>query len=690
VKQDKPSLQQNRNPATILFRFPRFREAAEYQTRMIKRLTVCDWVLLIFVALGSCLAVRANPRLPGLFSDHVVLQRGREIPVWGSADAGEKIVVTLGADMREAVAGSDGRWSVRLPARDSGGPFTMQVAGKRTLLVRDVMIGEVWVASGQSNMDFTLARAQNAAAELPKANSPQIRFIKVPLKSALEAQADISSGWQVATPDAARNWSAVAYFFAKRLHSKLNVPVGIIQSTWSGTAAELWTAPDALGLEPDFRPILQRWDDAPERDKELARAPTRFQLQFDDFELLGGGEHGRPLCDFDNGPARTSTGGYWTSAEDTGSEFSLVAPGRGGTGRAALYSGELVAGTQRALSATFTADGSPIDLSRYAGLRFYVRGRGFYKLHFSEPNITDWDDYSTAGFEATADWQPVTILFKDLKQAGWGVKRAFTPHSLTGFSIDVMRTRDGDPLLPPSSLYQGMIAPLTPFAIRGAIWYQGEGNAGRAYQYRKLLPAMINSWRKAWGQGNFPFLIVQLPNYGEGPTPSARSAWAELREAQLLTFKNTPNTGLAVTLGLGEPGNVHPPRKAEVGERLALWALGTTYGEQIVYSGPLFESSRAEQGRIRVSFSNVGSGLAIGGGDRLQGFIIAGTDMKFHPAQAMIEGETVVVSSPLVPHPVAVRYAWADDPEGSLINKEGLPASTFRTDDWPAVTANAR
>ncbi|HEY0380545.1 MAG TPA: sialate O-acetylesterase [Pyrinomonadaceae bacterium] len=646
------------------------------------------------MALGPCLAVRANPRLPGLFSDHAVLQRGREIPVWGWADAGEKIVVTLGADTREAVAGPDGRWRLRLPARDSGGPFTMLVAGKMTVVVRDVMIGEVWVASGQSNMDFTLDRAQNAAEELPKANSPQLRFIKVPLKSALEAQEDISAGWQVAAPDAARSWSAVAYFFARRLHSKLNVPVGIIQSTWSGTAAELWTAPDALGLEPDFRSILQRWDDAPERDKELARGPTRFQLQFDDFELLGGDADGaqsaRPLSDFENGPARTLTGGYWMPVEDPAGEFSLVAPGRGGSGRAALYSGELVAGTRRALTAGFAADGSPLDLSRYAGLRFYVRGRGFFKLHFSQPDIIDWDDYSTIGFEATDDWRPVTVPFKELKQAGWGVRRAFAPQSLTGFSIDVMRTRDGDPLLPPSSLYQGMIAPLIPFAIRGAIWYQGEGNAGRAYQYRKLLPALINGWRKAWGQGDFPFLIVQLPNYGEGPTPSARSAWAELREAQLLTFKKTPKTGLAVTLGLGEPGNVHPPRKAEVGERLALWALGTTYGEQLVYSGPLFESGRAEPGRIRVSFTNVGSGLAIEGGGPLKGFVIAGADMKFHPAQAVIEGETVLVSSPEVPRPVAVRYAWADDPAGNLVNKEGLPASPFRTDDWPGVTANSR
>lgn len=661
--------------------------------RLIETQTVCRW-LLIFMIFGCSMTVMANPTLPHLFSDHVVLQRGRQIPVWGWADKGEKISVKLDADVRETIAGADGRWSVRFAAREPGGPFIMSVIGKTALIVRDVMIGEVWLASGQSNMDFVLARAQNAAEVLPKANSPEIRFVKVPLKSSLEAQADIASGWQVATPDVAKNWSAVAYFFANYLHRKLNVPIGIIQSTWSGTAAELWTAREALSPDPDLRPILQRWENASQQEKELARAPAEFHLQFDDFELIGndasGAERARPLGGFDDGRARTQTGGFWTAIEDAVSKFNLVAPGRGDTGWSAQYSGEMVAGTQRALSATFAADGSPIDLNQYRGLRFYVRGRGFFKLHFSQPDIVDWDDYSTEGFEATADWRPITVWFKDLKQAGWGVKRAFTSQSLTGFSIDVMRTRNGEPQLPPSSLYNGMIAPLIPFSIQGAIWYQGEGNAGRAYQYRKLLPALIESWRSNWGQGDFPFLIVQLPNYGEGATASAQSAWAELREAQLLTLKKTPHTGLAVTIDLGEPGNVHPPRKAEVGERLALWALGTTYGEKIIYSGPLFESSKVEPGGIRIRLTQIGSGLAIKGGGKLKGFVIAGRDQIFRPAEALIEGATVWVSSPEVPNPVAVRYGWAGDPECNLINMEGLLASPFRTDDWPALTSNVK
>jgi sialate O-acetylesterase len=277
-----------------------------------------------------------------------------------------------------------------------------------------------------------------------------------------------------------------------------------------------------------------------------------------------------------------------------------------------------------------------------------------------------------------------------LRQAGWGVRRAFAPQSLTGFSVDVMRTPNGDPLLPPSSLYHGMIAPLVPFAIRGALWYQGESNAGRAYQYRKLLPALIESWRAAWGQGDFPFLVVQLANYGEGKITAAGSAWAELREAQLLTFRQTPNTGLAVTIDLGEAGNVHPARKAEVGERLALWALGTTYRQRVVYSGPVFESVKAEAGGVRVRFTHTGGGLAAVGGGPLKGFVVAGEDRKFHVARAVIEGDTVKVSSPLATRPVAVRYAWADDPECNLVNREGLPASPFRTDDWPAVTAGAK
>jgi sialate O-acetylesterase len=275
------------------------------------------------------------------------------------------------------------------------------------------------------------------------------------------------------------------------------------------------------------------------------------------------------------------------------------------------------------------------------------------------------------------------VLFKDLKQAGWGVKLPFTQNALSGFMLENF-TRLENPPRPPAGLYNAMIAPLTPFPLRGAIWYQGESNAPRAHQYRVLLPALIVGWRRAWKEGDLAFGVVQLPNHGERPAEPAESMWAEMREAQAASLR-VPNTGLATTIDVGEAANVHPHRKREVGERLASWALATSYGRQVEYSGPLYQAMQVERDHIRVRFTHGRSGLEARNG-ALRGFAIAGADRHFHWADARIDGDTVVVSSPAVPRPVAVRYAWADDPDCNLFNKDGLPASPFRTDDWPGIT----
>jgi sialate O-acetylesterase len=336
------------------------------------------------------------------------------------------------------------------------------------------------------------------------------------------------------------------------------------------------------------------------------------------------------------------------------------------------------------LQANFRADHSAADMSRYAGIRFWVRGNGQFQLEILQPTISDWDNYAAKIIHAAPEWGQITILFKDVKQAGWGVSKPLTLQSLTGFQF-VNMTSAGDPERPPSGLFHGMIAPLEEYRIRGALWYQGEGNTWRAYQYRRLLPALIAGWRKGWGEGDFPFLIVQLANHGSSPE-LGDSIWAELREAQFLTARAVPNTGLAVSIDVGEPRNLHPPRKEEIGHRLALWALGTTYGEKIVYSGPLYDSMKIEGENVRVHFHYAGSGLEARGGP-LKGFAIAGSDRIFHWAEARIEGDAIVVSSPDVKAPVAVRYAWASSPYCNLYNKEGLPASPFRTDDWPGQSA---
>lgn len=657
---------------------------AVYSAMVQGRITLLALVLLASMAS----ALHGEPRLPHLFTDHMVLQRDTEIHVWGWGEPGESITVSLAGASRQTTVAKDSRWSVSIPSLPAGGPFVLEVRGTKSVIVKDVLIGEVWLASGQSNMVYALSNAKGAAQEIPKANDPNLRLFTVPHKIALEPQADtLPAAWEICSSDTAKSFSAVAYFFARDLRRVLGVPVGIILSAWPGTQAEEWTDLASLRRDPLLQPIAARWDAASPEEHEFAAQGRRISLEFDDFELLPTDPAALPIpfSNFDSGAANTEKGRAWSynwqSAPDT--SFELIAPGRGSKGYDARISGQLDGAGESRLQTTLQPDGSPTDFSAYSGVRFWVRGNGSFIFHTLQPTIADWDDYGTTILRATPDWQAVTIQFKDLKQAGWGVRAPLTANELSGFLIQCM-TDLGDPGRPPSGLFGGMIAPLEGYKMRGAIWYQGEGNTYRAFQYRALLPAMIRKWREEWAEGEFPFLIVQLPNQGHSEE-FADSIWAELREAQLLTAKNVASTGLVVTIDVGEAGNLHPPRKEEVGQRLALWALGTTYGKKLVYSGPLYETSRIEGNRIRIQFRQTGSGLEARNGE-LKGFAIAGQDRIFHWARASIEGGSVLVSSPEVSAPVAVRYAWADSPECNLYNREGLPASPFRTDDWPGAS----
>jgi sialate O-acetylesterase len=458
---------------------------------------VCLFVATMFLV--SVATAEAKPTLPHIISDHMVLQRHHAIRLWGWAEPGERITVSLGAKKRETLTLANRMWRVEFPPLDEGGPLTLTVTGQSTIVVRDVLIGEVWIASGQSNMDYALSRSEGGDAAIAKAANPEIRLFKVPRASSLEPRDDVATGdagWRVCTPEAVVNFSAVAYYFARDLQGALDVPIGIVQSTWSGSPAELWVDEAELAREPDFKPILDRWDTAPALDKAIARAPVDFRLEIDDVELLSHSPNS--LSSFDDGKVRTSTGGRWTATEAPECTFELTSPGRNGAGSALAYSGRI--GTADALSAgvCFHRDRSPVDMSRYTGIRFQARGKGFFRVHVSEPSITDWDDYAAPIFELTDAWQSITVRFEDLKQSGWGVQLPFTPKELTGFSIDVMKGPGEWTQMAPSSLYNAMVAPLTKYAIRGALWYQGEGNASRAFQYRKLLPALIRCWRAAW------------------------------------------------------------------------------------------------------------------------------------------------------------------------------------------------
>jgi sialate O-acetylesterase len=650
-------------------------------------------VFLIATLAFAAGTLRANPSLPHILSDHMVLQRDAEIRIWGWAEPGEKISANLGESTREGVAAADGRWELDLPPMPAGGPFVLRIQGKTTVEIKDVMIGEVWIASGQSNMTFALSGAATGDEAIRQADQPQIRLFTVPGRVAVTPQADtLPASWKTCTPEAAKEFSAVAYFFAERLEKSLQVPVGIILSAWPGSGGEEWTDAESLRAEPILKPILERWNASPAGVRSFATEPAAFDLEFDDFELLpAAGSSTEPLVlsNFDNGLATVSLSGEWTYSwkDAPQTSFSVVSPGRGGRGYAIRVSGRVGEMDSARLQAAFRVENATVDLSSYVGVRFWVRGEGEFRLQALQPTITDADNYEGATLNATPEWKPATIWFKDLKQEGWGVVMPFTASALSGLALLAMPDV-GYPPRPPAGLYDGMIAPLEPCRIRGAVWYQGEGNGWRGYQYRWLLPALIRTWRNGWREGDFPFLIVELPNYGTSPE-LGNSLWAELREAQFLASKTVPNTGLAVTIDLGDPKNLHPPRKKEVGERLALWALGTTYGQEIVYSGPLYESMRVEGNQVRIEFRLFGSQLVALGGT-LKGFSVSGQDRKFHWANARIEGDAVIVSSVDVGSPVAVRYDWANSPDGNLSNTQGLTASPFRTDDWPGETTDTR
>jgi sialate O-acetylesterase len=456
-------------------------------------------LLLIF----ACDALRAEVKLAGVFGNNMVLQRDCAVPVWGWADKGEEVTVAIAGQKLTAKAGDDGRWKVSLEKLKVGDPLEMTVKGSsgNEIKLKNIAVGDVWICSGQSNMEMGVGACKNAGEEMAAADYPNIRLFTVAKNKADEPVADLKADWKPCSPKtigALGDWgsfSGTGYYFGKYLHKELNVPIGLIHTSWGGTPAEFWTSRKSLEADPSLKPLAQ----------------------------------GEASC-----------------------------------------------------------------------------------------------------------------------------------------------------------LYNAMIAPLVPFAIRGAIWYQGEANVPNAFQYRTLLPAMIRNWRTDWGQGDFPFGIVQIAPYRYDYLDT--KLWPELCEAQELTAKNVPNAGLAVTVDITEIKDIHPKNKQDVGKRLALWALAKVYGKELVYSGPVYKSMTVEGDKIRLQFDHVGGGLVSNDAKPLTEFTIAGADQKFVPATAEIDGNSIVVSSSEVASPVAVRFAWRDDTTPNLSNKEGLPAGPFRTDSWKGLT----
>ena len=483
------------------------------------------FVLFMFLFAESILV--ADVSMPSIFGSHMVLQQKQANRVWGWADQGEAVTVKIGDQTKTAQPNADGRWQVTLDALPAGGPHTMTVAGKNSKTFEDVLVGEVWICSGQSNMQWSVAQANDADLEAMSAKYPNVRFISVPQVGTQEPQRDFKGSWAACTPDTVKQFSAVGYFFGRTLHQNLDVPIGLIDDAWGGSACEAWINRDKLKANPRFNDLIKHWEGV---EADLANNPQAKNRR-------------------------------------------------------------LLTGNQR-----------------------------------------------------------------------------------------------------PSNIYNGVLKPTIGYGIKGAIWYQGESNAGRAYQYRELFPFMIQTWRDEWKQGDFPFYWVQLADFRAEKGEPADSEWAELREAQTMTME-LPNTGEAVILNLGEATDIHPKNKQDVAKRLARWALAKDYGyTDLVHRSPLYQSMEKSDGSVTLTFQHVGGGLDTFDVREPIGFTIAGADKAFRSAKAQIVGKgrgrtQIKVWSDQVSDPVAVRYAWADNPVCNVQNQEGLPLTPFRTDDWKGITS---
>jgi sialate O-acetylesterase len=492
--------------------------------------------------------VSAEVKLPSIFSEHMVLQRDVPVPVWGWADPAEVVTVSIAGQTKTVSADAGGNWSLKLEKLSAGEPLTFVVKGRNTVTVNDVLVGEVWLASGQSNMQLPVGAVTNAWLEKASAKFPQIRMFTVARKTAVTPQTNCGGKWVVCSPETVGNFSAAAYFFGRDLQQTLKTPVGLINASWGGTAIEAWTSMPVQEGKKELAPIFESWQQKTSVPYDEVKAQAQYQRQ-----------------------------------------------------------------------------------------------------------MTVWKNVSEKARAAGK---------KPPQQPKAPVAPRLQPNH-------------------PANLFNGMIAPVVPYAIRGGIWYQGENNAhdDSARLYALQLPLLIQDWRQRWNEGSFPFAWVQLPNFHKRTNdPAAPADWAVMRESMLQSL-SVPNTGMAVGIDVGEADNIHPKDKQTIGKRLSLWARAEVYGEKIPFSGPLLKSHRISDGEVTLTFDHTDGGLTAKAGE-VKGFAIAGADQKWVWAKARIAGDQVIVSSPDVKTPVAVRYAWADNPDCNLYNGAGLPASPFRTDNW--------
>ena len=647
------------------------------------------WVAVIILTALTC-SVSANVKLPAIFGDNMVLQQKNDVAVWGWADTSEKIEV-LGSWMKSPATtktDKEGKWQIKIKTPKAGGPYTLTVKGSNTIALQNILVGEVWVCSGQSNMEWPVKSIDNAQQEIQTADFPQIRLFTVKKTSSPRPQQDCDSQWKICSPETVGSFSAVGYFFGREIHQKINVPVGLISANWGGTPAEAWTSEKTLKSFPAYDPILEKM--------KQAQQPIPEEVQARNEQALA--EWDEKVSAIDPGTQQN-----WQDPKLDISDWKAIDLPRPWSGTELEKIDGIVwfrritnlppswarIDMELHLGPIDDADTVWVNGVKIGSTTVYDQERKYIippsALH-TGPNIVVVrvvDNHGEGGFTGTEDQMRIGPVGADIKTRATLAKKWKYKASLLDKEL---------PALPkvskgqfnknaPTTLYNGMISPLVPFGIAGAIWYQGESNVPRPAEYAKLFPAMITDWRKQWGIGDFPFYWVQIAPYSSRNGVGGGNS-AYLREAQMKALDAVKNGGMAVTMDIGTENNIHPKNKQDVGKRLALWALAKTYGQKnITFSGPIHKSMKVEGQNIRLYFNYTHGGLSAREG-HLADFVIAGADKKFVPAEAVIDGDTVVVSSPQVQKPTAVRYAWSNWAEGTLFNKEKLPASSFRTDKW--------
>jgi len=629
-------------------------------------------------------------KLPSLIGDNMVLQKNSTVNIWGWSAPGDKVEVSTSWDGKNyrVKANEEGEWLVEVQTTRAGGPYEISIKADVTEVIENVMLGEVWVCSGQSNMEWPLSRAESAPSEIPAANRPDIRLFHVEKHIAARPEEDVSARWAVCAPDNAVDFSAVAYFFGKQLNETLDVPVGLISTSWGGTPSESWTSREMLSTFGVFDDQLDQLYSLSDAELEEAEASmdsivevNEKMMDFDNQSNIGILE-GWMAPDYDDSEwISLDTPVEWSTLEEMG-KIEGVVWARKMIEIPEAWVGEnlvLELGNIDEMDLTYLDGwevGSMRKVEDWNKNRVYEISGEYVKQTTMVLAVRVVNTYGEGGFRG----KPEQFQIYPRKDPGTDpvMLAGKWKYRIAGEFVAIPHLNNPNT---PSVLYNGMLHPLTKFAIKGAIWYQGESNVGGAFHYRTIFPGMITDWRNQWGKGEFPFYFVQIAPFQYGTEHTS----AELREAQFMTLSALKNTGMAVTLDIGNPEDIHPTNKRDVGKRLALWALAKDYGVNHVCSGPLYRDIAIEGNNIRVSFDYAGKGLQSVGGPPTH-FEIAGEDRVYHPADAVVEGFTVLVGSPDVEKPVAVRYAWTNTAVPNLFNWEGLPASSFCSDNWPRIT----